>query len=83
MKDFELKPMPEDGSFRRIVFDYEIDPQRNNGYLIDTSEFIPYVPGPGGSRIQPPYTYIKELQIERIPVFEKVPVKNYSEEENE
>ncbi|MBQ2575748.1 MAG: hypothetical protein II566_00595, partial [Lachnospiraceae bacterium] len=24
MKDFELKPMPEDGSFRRIVFDYEI-----------------------------------------------------------
>lgn len=71
LKDFEMTPKPDDGSFFRVVFDYEIDPQRNNGYLIDTDAFNPDIPGPNGCILQAPYPYVTELQIERIPLFEE------------
>lgn len=71
LKDFEMTPKPDDGSFFRVVFDYEIDPQRNNGYLIDTDSFNPDIPGPNGSVLQAPYPYVVELQIKRIPLFEE------------
>ena len=72
LKDFEMTPKPDDGSFFRVVFDYEIDPQRNNGYLIDTDMFNPDIPGPNGSVLQAPYPYVVELKITRIPLFEEI-----------
>ena len=71
LKDFEMTPKPDDGSFFRVIFDYEIDPQRNNGYLIDTDAFNPDIPGPNGCILQAPYPYVTELQIVRIPLFEE------------
>ena len=86
MTDFELTPLPDDGTFSRIVFDYEIDPQRNNGYLIDIDMFDPDIPGPGGMIFRAPYPFVDELCADRVAVFEDLQYTDETddfEEENE
>jgi hypothetical protein len=86
MKDFELTPLPDDGTFSRIVFDYEIDPQRNNAYLIDIDMFDPDIPGPGGMIFRAPYPFVDELCADRVAVFEDLQYTDETddfEEENE
>ena len=86
MMDFELTPLPDDGTFSRVVFDYEIDPQRNNGYLIDVDMFDPDIQGPGGTIFRAPYPFVKEFSVERVAIFEDMQQREETdkfEEENE
>jgi len=71
LSDFDLKPLPDNGSHSHEYFDFDIPPENNRGYSIEQDFAMNQtIPSVGGSTCRTPFPFITEFTVTREPVFE-------------
>ena len=83
LMDFDLMALPDNGSFARVDFNFDIPPEKNRGYLIQLDLLQLDIPSVGGTICTAPYPFLTELDIHREAIFEvhKEPFETDGEEE--